>query len=88
MIFKLQVSMTGDWKSAAFLFCLPLSDGRRYGLPAGYTEKSGGRGSGDAVAVGGGDVHSMTDWAISPPIFSASPFSWVPACRLGLSLYH
>lgn len=81
--------MTGDWKFAAFLFCLPLSDGGTYGLPAGYTERSGGRGSGDAVAQEEGrQFHSMTDWAISPPIFSASPFSWVPACRLGLSLYH
>ena len=55
MIFKLQVSMTGDWKFAAFLFCLLLSDGGTYGLPAGYTERSGGRGSGDAVAVEKGD---------------------------------
>jgi hypothetical protein len=55
MIFELQVSMTGDWKFAAFLFCLPLSDGGTYGLPAGYTERSGGRGSGDAVAVEKGD---------------------------------
>lgn len=56
MIFELQVSMTGDWKFAAFLFfAFLMPDGGTYGLPAGYTERSRGRGSGDAVAVEKGD---------------------------------
>ena len=38
-----------------FFFAFLMSDGGTYGLPAGYTEKSGGRGSSDAVAVEKGD---------------------------------